>query len=98
MLLTVLGALSHAGVLVTRGLATDRLPWGNMYEFATAVVLVAGAAVTLLAGRGPALRPIRALLIGAAPLALGLIGPELYTHAQPVVAGPPVYRLGVPPD
>ena len=37
----MLGAAAHAGVLVARGLATDRLPWGNMYEFATAVVLVA---------------------------------------------------------
>ena len=34
MALTVLGALTHIGVLVTRGLAAGRLPWGNMYEFA----------------------------------------------------------------
>ena len=47
--LTVLGVLAHAGVLVSRGLATDRLPWGNMYEFATATVLVAVVAYVVLA-------------------------------------------------
>ena len=29
MVLTLLGALTHAGVLVFRGLATDRLPWAT---------------------------------------------------------------------
>ncbi|WP_245160702.1 hypothetical protein [Blastococcus sp. CT_GayMR16] len=32
--------MTQAGVLVTRGLATRRLPWGNVDEFGTAVVLV----------------------------------------------------------
>ena len=61
--LTVLGALTHAGVLVARGLATDRLPWGNMYEFATATVLVAVVAYVVLAlrvARAAAPRPVRA--------------------------------------
>ena len=52
--LTVLGVLAHAGVLVFRGLATDRLPWGNMYEFATATVLVAVVAYVVFAVRRPA--------------------------------------------
>lgn len=58
MALTGLGALAHAGVLVLRGVATDRLPWGNMYEFATAVVLVAVVSYLVLAVRTPALRHI----------------------------------------
>ena len=52
----VLGVLTQAGVLVFRGLATDRLPWGNMYEFATATVLVAVVAYVVFAVRAPALR------------------------------------------
>ena len=56
--LTVLGAVAHAAVLVTRGLATERLPWGNMYEFATATVLVAVVAYVVLAVRSPGLRHI----------------------------------------
>jgi hypothetical protein len=47
VVLTALGAVAHAGVLVTRGMATDRLPWGNMYEFATAAVLVFRLATVL---------------------------------------------------
>src|SRR5262245_43410073 len=35
--LTVLAVLAHVGVLVTRGLAAHRVPWGNMYEFVVAV-------------------------------------------------------------
>lgn len=34
--LTVVAALLHLMALVTRGLAADRVPWGNMYEFALA--------------------------------------------------------------
>lgn len=37
--LTVVGALAHAVGVVGRGLAADRLPWGNMYEFITATLL-----------------------------------------------------------
>ncbi len=33
--LTAVGALSHIAGVVLRGVAADRLPWGNMYEFVT---------------------------------------------------------------
>ncbi|MGY2083797.1 c-type cytochrome biogenesis protein CcsB [Blastococcus sp. SYSU DS0539] len=84
--LTVLGALTHAGILVTRGMATDRLPWGNMYEFATAVVLVAVVAFVVLAVRSPNLRHIGVFVLGPVVLALVAIGLGLYTEAAPVVA------------
>src|SRR5690349_20327890 len=29
----------HIGTVVTRGIAADRMPWGNMYEFILAVTL-----------------------------------------------------------
>jgi len=86
MLLTVLGALSHAGVLVARGLATDRLPWGNMYEFATAVVLVAVVAYTVLAVRAPVLRHIGVFVLAPVVVSMVLIGLFLYTKAGPLVA------------
>src|SRR5262245_49753288 len=38
--LTVLAVVVHIGVLVTRGVAAGRVPWGNMYEFVIAVTLV----------------------------------------------------------
>ncbi|GAB3294042.1 c-type cytochrome biogenesis protein CcsB [Parasphingorhabdus pacifica] len=39
--MTVLGALVHTGSLVWRGVATGRAPWGNMYEFGSAICLAA---------------------------------------------------------
>jgi len=82
--LTVLGVVSHLGILVTRGLATGRLPWGNMYEFATAAVLVATVAYVVLAIRAPGLRHIGAFVIGPVVLAMILIGLFLYTTAGPI--------------
>ena len=39
--LNVLGVLLHAVAVITRGLATHRVPWGNMYEYGSAVCLFA---------------------------------------------------------
>ena len=93
--LTVLGALTHAGVLLTRGLATDRLPWGNMYEFATATVLVAVAAFVVLAVRAPGLRHLGLFVLAPVVLALVLIGLFLYADAGPLVAALRSYWLAI---
>ncbi|GAB3354992.1 c-type cytochrome biogenesis protein CcsB [Modestobacter lapidis] len=84
--LTAVGALTHAAVLVTRGMATDRLPWGNMYEFATATVLVAVVAFTVLAVRAPVLRHIGVFVLGPVVLSMVAIGLFLYAEAGPLVA------------
>ena len=86
MVLTVLGALAQAGVLLFRGLATDRLPWGNMYEFATGVVLVAVVAFVVLAVRRPALRHLGVFVLGPVVLSMVGIGLFLYAEAGPLVA------------
>nr|WP_239523750.1 c-type cytochrome biogenesis protein CcsB [Geodermatophilus normandii] len=86
MLLTVLGALTHAGVLVARGLAVDRLPWGNMYEFATAVVLVAVVAFVVLAVRSPGLRHLGMFVLAPVVVSLVAIGLFLYVEGAPLVA------------
>jgi cytochrome c-type biogenesis protein CcsB len=95
MALTVLGLLAHAGVLISRGMAAHRLPWGNMYEFATAVVLVAVVAYTVLALRAPVLRHIGAFVLGPVVLAMVLIGLFLYASAGPLVAALRSWWLGV---
>jgi cytochrome c-type biogenesis protein CcsB len=84
--LTALGAVAHGGVLATRGLATDRLPWGNMYEFATATVLVGVVAFLVLAARTPGLRHIGVFVLAPVVLALVGIGLFLYAEAGPLVA------------
>jgi cytochrome c-type biogenesis protein CcsB len=93
--LTILGALTHVSVLVTRGLATDRLPWGNMYEFATAVVLVAVVAFAVLAVRNPALRHMGAFVLAPVVLALVGTGLFLYAPAAPLVAALRSYWLAI---
>ncbi len=84
--LTVLGILTLLASMVTRGLATERLPWGNMYEFGTAVVLVAVVAYTVLAVRAPVLRHMGAFVLAPVVLALVGIGLFLYAPAAPLVA------------
>jgi len=95
MAFTVLGLLTHAGVLVARGLAADRLPWGNMYEFSTAVVLVAVVAYTVLAVRAPVLRHIGVFVLGPVVLSMVLIGLFLYVRTGPLVAALRSWWLGV---
>jgi cytochrome c-type biogenesis protein CcsB len=86
MALTGLGLLTHAAVVVTRGLAAGRLPWGNMYEFTTVVVLVAVVAYTVLAVRAPELRHIGVFIMGPVVVAMALIRLVLYVEAGPLVA------------
>ncbi|WP_346620191.1 c-type cytochrome biogenesis protein CcsB [Blastococcus montanus] len=86
MAVTALGVLAHAGVLVARGVATGRMPLGNMYEFATAVVLVAMVAFFVLAVRQPTLRHMGVFVLGPVVLAMVGIGLFLYAEAGPLVA------------
>ncbi|UOY00981.1 c-type cytochrome biogenesis protein CcsB [Blastococcus sp. PRF04-17] len=93
--LTVLGALTHAGVLVARGLATERLPLGNMYEFSTAVVLVAVLVYVVFALRAPTLRHLGLFVLAPVVLSLVLIGLFLYAEAGPLVAALRSYWLAI---
>ena len=56
--LVVLGALLQLGSIVFRGLATDRWPLGNMYEFTSAVCLAAVVTWLVVLRRVPALRAV----------------------------------------
>ncbi|MCF6509804.1 c-type cytochrome biogenesis protein CcsB [Blastococcus sp. MG754426] len=86
LVLTGLGAVLHAGVLITRSAATGRVPWGNMYEFGTASVLVGVVAYLVVAMRVPGVRRIGAFVLGLAVFGLVLIGLYLYAAAGPLIA------------
>ena len=47
LFVTSIGAALHIGAVVLRGVAADRAPWGNMYEFVT-VALAFGALLYLV--------------------------------------------------
>ena len=82
--LTVLAVLLHAAGVATRGLAADRVPWGNMYEFATTGALAAAAGF-LVTHRLIRLRGLGVVVVGSVLLTLGLAVTVLYTPAGPLV-------------
>jgi cytochrome c-type biogenesis protein CcsB len=93
--LTAVGVAAHAGVLITRGIAAGRVPWGNMYEFVVALSLVAGVAWLVLVARRPALRPLGLFVCGALVVLLGFAGMVLYTRVAPLVPALNSYWLKI---
>jgi len=83
--LTGCGWLVHVISLMTRGFAADRVPWGNMYEFSSAVALVAVTAFLVLVIRGKVERSLGAFVMLPVVLYLGLAATLLYTEAGPLV-------------
>ncbi|SOD66525.1 cytochrome c-type biogenesis protein CcsB [Streptomyces zhaozhouensis] len=83
--LTSLAFLMHLGGVVTRAIAVERGPWGNMYEFSTAFsMVVTGAFLTLLLLRRN-VRWLGLVLVGTVLLDLGLATTVLYTETQQLV-------------
>jgi cytochrome c-type biogenesis protein CcsB len=83
VLLNVLGWGAQLGVLVTRGLAANRWPWGNMYEFLTAIAFAAVTAFMVVMFRYKA-RFLGAFVMAAAVIALGVANIWLYDSVGPV--------------
>ena len=77
------GWLLHLAEVVTRGVAAGRVPWGNMYEFSSAVSLIAIAVFLVLALRTSAV-DIGVYVMVPAVCYLGLAGTVLYTRAAPL--------------
>lgn len=82
--LTWLGFLLHVGGVAARGLAVDRVPWGNMYEFSiSGAVVVIG--VYLAALTRTDLRYLGTFVVGPVLLSLGLGVTVFYTQAAQLV-------------
>ncbi|BBZ37353.1 c-type cytochrome biogenesis protein CcsB [Mycobacterium conspicuum] len=80
--------------VVLRGLATMRVPWGNMYEFINLTCLsgfVAGAIVL----RRPQYRPLWVFLLLPVLVLLAVSGRWLYTNAAPVMPALQSYWLPI---
>ena len=76
--LTALGLLVHFFSILTRGLAADRLPWGNMHEFILAITFGAVAVYLIVAWRFKAHFAGLFVLIPVV-LGIGLASTALYT-------------------
>ncbi|TDB91842.1 c-type cytochrome biogenesis protein CcsB [Actinomadura sp. KC216] len=94
ILLSVLGVGAHLGVLVSRGLAASRWPWGNMYEFLTAISFAAVAAFMVVMVRYRA-RFLGALVMFAAVVALGVANIWLYDSVGPVTPALNSYWIAI---
>jgi len=81
--LTVLAFLLLLGGVFARGLAAQRVPWGNMYEFATTGLLVA-TGVYLVLVRMAGVQWLGAIITGFCVLVLGLAF-LVYVPAGPLV-------------
>jgi cytochrome c-type biogenesis protein CcsB len=93
-------AVVHLGIgllfacIVLRGLATTRVPWGNMYEFINLTCLcglLAGAIVL----RRPQYRPLWVFLLVPVLILLTVSGRWLYANAAPVMPALQSYWLPI---
>ncbi len=92
--LSWLGILAHVVAVTTRGLAVHRAPWGDMYEFITALTCVAALffGYILIRYRAWALG---VFVMGAIVIALGLAETLIYTPAGPLVPALQSYWLSI---
>jgi cytochrome c-type biogenesis protein CcsB len=84
LVFTTLGLLSQMAGILTRGLAEHRVPWGNMYEFVTAITCAAVIAFLLLCIRFR-IYSLGLFVLAPIVLGLGLCATVLYTAAGPLV-------------
>jgi cytochrome c-type biogenesis protein CcsB len=83
--LVVLGALVQLASIATRGLAAERWPMGNMYEFISAISLAAVGTWLVVLRRTPTARPAGPFVLFAVIVLMALAGSVLYAPAGPVV-------------
>ncbi|MGH3278822.1 MAG: c-type cytochrome biogenesis protein CcsB [Trebonia sp.] len=91
---SAVGALAHVVAEVTRGLAVHRAPWGNMYEFITALTCVAAVFFCYIVVRYRAWT-LGVFVMGAVVVALGLARALIDTPAGPLVPALQSYWLSI---
>ena len=91
---TAVGLAAHVLGVITRGLAVHRIPWGDMYEFVTALTCVAVIFFLGLMIRYKAYY-LGLFVMGAVVIALGLAQTVIYTAAGPLVPALQSYWLSI---
>ncbi|MGB2570345.1 c-type cytochrome biogenesis protein CcsB [Micromonospora citrea] len=82
---TVVAAAIHLGAVVTRGIAADRMPWGNMYEFVLTVTWIGTAAWLAVLAKRPSLRRLGLFLTLVMVLLLAFAELKLYVEVVPLM-------------
>ena len=83
--LNVLALALHLGAVVTRGIAADRMPWGNMYEYILSAAAVGSAVWLGVLIRRPAVRHVGLFVTLVLVLLLGADGMIAYTPVGPLI-------------
>ena len=92
--LSLAGVLAHTAAVITRGLAVHRAPWGNMYEFVTALTCVAAIFFLFVMIRYRAWT-LGVFVMGAVVVTLGLAETLIYTAAGELVPALQSYWLDI---
>jgi cytochrome c-type biogenesis protein CcsB len=95
VVLTVVGAAIHLGSIALRGVAADRVPWGNMYEFSSVVGVIAILAFLGALWRAPQIRYIGVFVMLPVILLMFLAGTVLYAKDAPLVPALQSYWLAI---
>ena len=92
--LAAIGAAAHTIAVITRGLAVHRAPWGNMYEFVTALTCVAVIFFLFAMIRYRAWT-LGVFVMGAVVVTLGLAETLIYTAPGDLVPALQSYWLDI---
>lgn len=84
LVVQTLACLAHAGCLLCRGLAAQRVPWGNMYEYVLMACLVATVAWLIAAYRRPTIRHLGVFVSLIVAILLCIDASKLYATAGPL--------------
>ena len=94
VVLTALGWATHLAQIATRGFAAQRWPWGNMYEFTSALAFAAVTAFLVLLYR-QRVRFLGLFVLIPVVLGLGLAATVLYTSTGPLVPALHSYWIAI---
>jgi cytochrome c-type biogenesis protein CcsB len=94
VLLSSVGVTTHTAAVITRGFAVHRAPWGNMYEFVTALTCVAAIFFLFVLIRYQAWA-LGVFVMGAVVVTLGLAETLIYTAPGDLVPALQSYWLDI---
>ena len=92
--LVYVGTLMLFACIVLRGLATARVPWGNMYEFIN-LTCFCGLVAAVVVLRRPNYRALWAFVLLPVLILLAVSGKWLYSNAAPVMPALQSYWLPI---
>jgi cytochrome c-type biogenesis protein CcsB len=92
--LTCIGLAAHVTAILSRGLSEHRVPWGNMYEFITAITCMVVAVLVVMAVRYHAYY-ISLFVLVPVVFALGLAVSVTYTPAGALVPALQSYWIAI---